>query len=121
MSQQDCANRLRQADVFLLPSLFECGGAVVLEAMAMGLPVIATAWGGPLDYLDETCGMLVPPRSREALIAGFADNMKKLALSSDLRQRLGLAGLQRVRKHFDWERKIDQILDLYRTAVKPNL
>ena len=41
MSQQQCALRLQQADAFLLPSLFECGGAVVLEAMAMGLPVIA--------------------------------------------------------------------------------
>jgi glycosyltransferase involved in cell wall biosynthesis len=118
MSQPDCARRLQQSDVFLLPSLFECGGAVVLEAMAMELPVIATAWGGPVDYLDDTCGVLVPPSSREALIAGFADAMKALALSLDLRQRLGLAGLQRARQFFDWEQKIDQILDLYRTALK---
>jgi glycosyltransferase involved in cell wall biosynthesis len=118
MSQPDCARRLQQSDVFLLPSLFECGGAVVLEAMAMELPVIATAWGGPVDYLDDTCGVLVQPSSREALIAGFADAMKALALSLDLRQRLGLAGLQRARQFFDWERKIDQILDLYRTALK---
>ena len=61
MSQRDCALRLQQADVFLLPSLFECGGAVVLEAMAMSLPVISTAWGGPLDYLDDSCGVLVQP------------------------------------------------------------
>jgi glycosyltransferase involved in cell wall biosynthesis len=39
MSQQDCAERLRKADVLVLPSLFECGGAVVLEAMAVGVPV----------------------------------------------------------------------------------
>ena len=117
MSQRDCALRLQQADVFLLPSLFECGGAVVLEAMAMSLPVISTAWGGPLDYLDNSCGVLVQPSSRDALIVGFADNMKKLALSSDLRQRLGEAGLQRVRQHFDWNSKIDRILDLYRTVV----
>ena len=119
MSQQDCALRLQQADVFLLPSLFECGGAVVLEAMAMGLPVVATAWGGPIDYLDDSCGILVPPVSREALISGFANSMKTLAQTPNLRQRLGLAGLERARQHFDWEHKVDQILHLYRTVVSP--
>jgi glycosyltransferase involved in cell wall biosynthesis len=116
MSQQDCARRLQQADVFLLPSLFECGGAVVLEAMAVGVPVIATAWGGPLDYLDQTCGILVAPDSREALVAGFAAAMKALAGSRPLRTKMGEAGYARARQHFDWQRKIDQIQELYQLA-----
>ncbi len=62
LSQSDCKVRLNAADCLVLPSLFECGGAVVLEAMALGKPVIATAWGGPLDYLDADCGILVQPR-----------------------------------------------------------
>jgi glycosyltransferase involved in cell wall biosynthesis len=115
MSQQDCADRLKNADVLVLPSLFECGGAVVLEAMAVGVPVVATAWGGPLDYLDESCGILVTPDSREALIAGFAAAMKSLAESPDLRAKMGAAGSRRARQ-FDWERKIDQILQLYQLA-----
>jgi glycosyltransferase involved in cell wall biosynthesis len=118
MSQQDCALRMQQADVLVLPSLFECGGAVVLEAMAVGLPVIATAWGGPTDYLDDSCGILVAPDSRESLIAGFAAGMRALAESSELRNRLGEAGYNRARQHFDWERKIDQILNFYELAVK---
>jgi glycosyltransferase involved in cell wall biosynthesis len=120
MSQHDCALRLNQADVLLLPSVFECGGAVVLEAMAVGLPVVATAWGGPVDYLDSSCGILVAPNSREALIRGFADGMKTLAQSPDLRNRMGQAGRERAREHFDWERKIDQILALYRVVSQPN-
>jgi glycosyltransferase involved in cell wall biosynthesis len=116
MSQQDCAGRLQQADVFVLPSLFECGGAVVLEAMAVGVPVIATAWGGPLDYLDQSCGILVAPDSREALVAGFAAGMKALAQSHQLRTRMGEAGHARARQHFDWQRKIDQIQELYQLA-----
>jgi glycosyltransferase involved in cell wall biosynthesis len=119
MSQRDCAERLKTADVLVLPSLFECGGAVVLEAMAVGLPVIATAWGGPPDYLDETCGILVAPDSREALVAGFAAGMKTLSQSIELRTKMGEAGYARARQYFDWERKIDQILELYQLAQQP--
>ena len=119
LSQQDCAERLKDADALVLPSLFECGGAVVLEAMAAGLPVIATAWGGPMDYLDPTCGILVAPDSREALVEGFAAAMKTLAQSPQLRTRMGASGYARARQSFDWERKIDQIVDLYRRAQLP--
>jgi len=117
--KQDCAERLKSADILVVPSLFEGGGAVVLEAMAMGLPVIATGRGGPLDYLDETCGILVAPDSREALVAGFAAGMKALAQSTQLRTKLGEAGYARARQHFDWQRKIDQILELYQLAQQP--
>ena len=117
LSQEACALRLQQADVFVLPSLFECGGAVVLEAMAVGLPVIAAAWGGPTDYLDESSGILVKPESRESLIAGFASAMKTLAMSPDLRDRLGRAGYARARQHFDWEGKIDRIKSVYELAI----
>lgn len=119
MNQADCARRLDAADVLVLPSLFESGGAVVLEAMAMGLPVIATAWGGPLDYLDSSCGVLVAPNSREGLVEGFAAAIMMLADSSDLRHRLGEAGYRRATLYFDWERKIDRILELYDLAIKP--
>jgi glycosyltransferase involved in cell wall biosynthesis len=101
------------ADALVLPSLLECGGAVVLEAMALAKPVIVTAWGGPLDYLDAGCGVLVEPRSPDAIVEGFAAAMVALARSPSLRRRLGAAGLERVRRDFDWEVKVDRMLDLY--------
>lgn len=117
MSQQQCALRLEEADAFLLPSLFESGGAAVLEAMAMGLPIVATAWGGPLDYLDETCGILVEPSSREALVSGFSTAIMRLAGSPALRQQLGQAALERAKVTFAWDHKINQILELYELAA----
>ena len=115
--QPDLARGLRTADVFVLPSLFECGGAVVLEAMAAGLPVVATRWGGPADYLDASCGVLVEPTSREAFIAGLAGAMTELAASAPLRRQMGRAGRERVAREFDWERKIDRILEIYADTV----
>lgn len=117
-SQVECAQKLREADALVLPSLHECGGAVVLEAMASGRPVLATAWGGPADYLDDSCGILVPPDSREALIAGLADGLTRLAADPELRSRLGRAGRDRVEREFDWEKKIDAILDVYHRAIE---
>lgn len=117
LSQSECAERLAASDVFILPSLFECGGAVVLEAMALGLPVIATDWGGPADYLDETCGILVPPDSRTALVSGFAAAMTRLAGSAALREQMGRAGREKILRVYDWERKVDQMLEIYRAAI----
>lgn len=117
LSQIDCAKRLQSADVMVLPSLYECGGAVVLEAMTMGIPVIATNWGGPADYLDESCGILVEPTSPDLFVINLADAMLKLAKSPELRHRMGQAGSQRIRDRFDWEVKVDKMLDIYQDAI----
>lgn len=117
MSQVKCAEKLKSANVLVLPSLYECGGAVVLEAMAMALPVIATNWGGPADYLDETCGIVVEPTSREAFINNLAQAMIRLAQSPEERKRMGEAGRLKVINYYDWERKIDRILEIYQHTI----
>ncbi|MEG4251023.1 glycosyltransferase family 4 protein [Microcoleus sp. Pol10D4] len=117
LSQEQCALKMQQADAMVFPSLREPGGAVVMEAMAVGLPVIATNWGGPADYLNSTCGILVEPTSREVFVKGLTDAMLKLAHSPELRQSMGSAGRERVRQHFDWERKVDRILEIYQQTI----
>jgi glycosyltransferase involved in cell wall biosynthesis len=117
LPQVECAPRLRASLALVLPSIYECGGAVVLEAMASSIPVIATKWGGPVDYLDESCGFLVEPSSREAMVEGFAAAMKSLVAEPQLRDRLGAQGRQRVEQHFDWKKKIDRILEIYRALA----
>jgi glycosyltransferase involved in cell wall biosynthesis len=100
-SQEQCALKLQQADALVLPSLREGGGAVVLEAMAVGLRVIATNWGGPGDYVNSSWGILVEPASKEGFVRGLTDAMLKLAQSPELLQSMGCAGRERVRQHFD--------------------
>jgi glycosyltransferase involved in cell wall biosynthesis len=118
LPQTECARRLEEADCLVLPSLLECGGAVVLEAMAMGKPVIATAWGGPLDYLDDGCGVLVPPTGADALIDGLADAMVRLAQAPDERARMGRNGREKARRVYDWDVKVDRMIGYYRQAMQ---
>jgi glycosyltransferase involved in cell wall biosynthesis len=117
LSQSACAQRLQSADVMVLPSLYECGGAVVLEAMTIGIPVIATDWGGPKDYLNDDCGILVEPKTPDLFVLGLANAMITLAESPELRQAMGRAGRQRIIDHFDWEVKVDRMLDIYQEAI----
>ena len=117
MSQEDCAQRLAGSNALVLPSMAECGGAVVLEAMAMEVPVIATAWGGPLDYLDSSCGILVDPSSKESFIDDLAMALVRLATHDQDRRAMGKAGRLKVIKEFDWEEKVNQVLEHYRACI----
>ena len=117
LTQCECAHALADVDCLVMPSLHDCGGAAVLEAMAMSKPVIATAWGGPLDYVDASCGVLVEPRDRAALIDGFAQAMVRLATSPDERALMGRAARQKIEDHYDWDAKAERILHLYQRVV----
>jgi glycosyltransferase involved in cell wall biosynthesis len=78
--------RIASADVFCQPSMHEGFGIAIVEAMAFGLPVIATDSGGPRDFVRSgRNGYLVPPGDAETLAARLAD----LAASRDLCARLG--------------------------------
>ena len=117
LTQAACVARLSAADCLVLPSLLECGGAVVLEAMSLAKPVIATAWGGPLDYLDTACGVLVDPASAESLVDAFAAAMVALARSPETRAQMGQRALAKVREEFDWDLKVDRMMDIYLDAI----
>jgi glycosyltransferase involved in cell wall biosynthesis len=117
LPQTECAPYLKGSAALVLPSIYECGGAVVLEAMASGIPVIATNWGGPADYLDGTCGFLIEPSSRAALVEGFAAAMNQLAGDPELRDRLGASGRVRVEQQFDWDKKVDRMVEIYRSLL----
>jgi len=118
ITQEECATLLRRSDVLVLPSLHECGGAVVLEAMATALPVIAANWGGPADYLDESCGILVDPTSKPSFVSGLAEAMALLATAPDLRREMGRAGRERVVRELDWEKKIEGFMDIYEQLIR---
>jgi glycosyltransferase involved in cell wall biosynthesis len=109
----------RGADVTLAPGLRECGGLAILEAMALGMPIVAVNWGGPGDYIDETCGIRVDPGSRQGFVDGLSEAMVRLANDDALRRRLGEGAVQRVRtNYFDWDSKTDRVLEILTETVE---
>lgn len=116
--QHQCPPLLVQSRALVLPSLFECGGAVVLEAMASGIPVIASKWGGPMDYVTDACGILVEPSSKQRFIDDLATAMLKLSDDPALARAMGAVGKQRVETLFSWDAKIDSVLNLYQSIAR---
>jgi glycosyltransferase involved in cell wall biosynthesis len=118
LALEDCMEMIRSSDVYVMPSVRECGGLALLETMAIGLPIVATKWGGPAEYLNSTCGILVEPGSKEQLIQGLAAAMIRLAESPELRRQLGEGARQRVRtNYFDWDSKVDRTLEIFKETL----
>ena len=84
----------------------------VLEAMSVGIPVIATDHGGPPEMIGDA-GVLVPPRDPEAMAAAIQDLLK----DSDLRRRCARAGPRIVESRFRLDRQIDVLLEVVSGSV----
>jgi glycosyltransferase involved in cell wall biosynthesis len=88
---------LRGLDVFVLPSWAESFPYVILEAMSLGLPIVASDVGGVGEALAEDSGVLVPPRDHGALARALIE----LLGESERRARLGASALEHQRLRFD--------------------
>lgn len=100
-------------DVFVLPStLPEPFGTVILEALAAGVPVVASAHGGPPEMIVEgETGLLVPPGDPEALAAA----VRSLLDDPERARRMGQAGQAYFNSHFLLQRYVSEIEQLYST------
>lgn len=101
-------------DVFVLSSLAEALPFALLEAMGHALPVVGTQVGGvPEVVVPEATGRLVPPRDSVALAAAIGP----LLHGSELRQRFGRAGYERVGRHFREADMVQKTLKIYRQML----
>ena len=104
-----------QADVVVLATAPTANGKhegvpnVLKEAMACGVPVIATASGGIPELVDESCGILVCPRDAAAI----ADALQLLCGKPELRRRMGLAGREKIVREFNLNRSTEMRAELF--------
>ncbi len=113
----DVAGLMKSADLFVLPSLWEGMPNTLLEAMAVGLPVVATSVEGVADIVtDGETGLLVPPRSAERLRSA----LRTLLAAKEIRRRMGGAAQGSVSEKFTMEAMCQTYDTVYRDLLAKN-
>jgi alpha-maltose-1-phosphate synthase len=127
LSRQQLIALLSSATVFACPSIYEPLGIVNLEAMACGLPVVATATGGIPEVVSHNeTGLLIPidqvsdgsglPLDEARFVSDFATGLNQLLSSPDL-EKFAAAGRSRVEQHFSWEKIAAETVAVYNSAL----
>jgi glycosyltransferase involved in cell wall biosynthesis len=114
VNRDDMPDLLRSADVVACAPWYEPFGLVPLEAMACGVPVVATAVGGITDTIvDEVTGLLVPPYQPAALTHALG----RVLTDPVLRDSLGVAGADRAQSRYSWHRVAADTMRVYESVV----
>ncbi len=117
ISDEDLLLYYAAADVCVVPSHYEPFGLVAIEAMASGVPVVASDVGG-LQYtvVSESTGLLAPPKD----VAAFSQAIERIVSDSQWRDRLGIEARKRVEEKFSWWGVANQLSELYERLITEN-
>jgi glycosyltransferase involved in cell wall biosynthesis len=108
---------IADAHVFCLPSVRESGGAVILEAMAVARPVIAVAYGGPAELVDDEIGRPISPDGSDTVVTQIAAGLQDVIDNPERWRARGLEGRRRAEQLHGWDAKIGQAIEIYESVV----
>jgi glycosyltransferase involved in cell wall biosynthesis len=105
LPRQKVLEMVELSDIFLFPSLREGGSWSLMEAMAIGLPIVCLNWAGMAVTTDDLCAIRLPVTNPEQMPKDMAEAIMKLIKNPQLREQMGNAGRKRIRQVFNWESK----------------
>ena len=113
-TRQDVLNFLCMSDIYLFPSLREGGSWALMEAMAIGLPVICLKWSGMEVITDDASAIRLPVTNPEQMPKDMAMAICKLIENPELMRTMGEAGRNRIRNEFNWDSKGQFMEELFK-------
>lgn len=111
-------SKMSEAQVVLFPSMRDGGGTVVVEAMALGKPVVCLDIGGPGMHVTDECGIKITPSTPTDTVQGLSKALEKLYKDKGLRIRLGEFGQERARQVYDWDKLGDRLYNIYQKVLE---
>jgi len=117
LSREDLLMRMKESDVFLFPSLRDGGGAVVVEAMAQGVPVVCLNSGGPGFHIQPKWGIKIEPKTPRFVIEEMAQALESLFSDQSLRRRLGAEAWGRAKEYYLWGKLALRLEEIYENAA----
>jgi glycosyltransferase involved in cell wall biosynthesis len=116
VSQAQIADYYDAGHIFCFPSVREYGGAVVLEAMAAGLPCIVVNNGGIGEYVTDETGFRIEPESRQYVVQELTRRLEELTANPDLYQQFSANSVARAQE-FTWDAKAGKLVEIYQEML----
>lgn len=110
-------HKMSTCSVFLFPSLRDGGGNVVVEAMAVGVPVVCFDLAGPGFHINDSCGIKIKPDDPKQAVYDMAKALEKLYFNKELRDKLGRGARERAEREYNWEKLGDKLNKIYKEVL----
>jgi len=114
VSEEEKFEAYMGADIYCLPSLYDCAPITILEACACGLPIITTTSNGLFEIARDGAGLVVDPGDSDAL----RNAILELTNDRDTMKQLGNKGRKIVQDDFDWDNKLKELEQLYYSKLR---
>lgn len=120
LTHEEMAAQFAEADIYVFSSMRDTTGAIVLEAMASGLPTVCFDHHGARIMVGDDCGIRVTTESKTDAVEAMAQAVVQLARDPEMRLRMGERARDRVLGNYTWEQKTKVIDQWYQRLLTPS-